>query len=347
MASTATQQESSSRDDVRAQARADVESRRSDAEQRARQDLDRDAIQAVEETRRALQALADGKTDDAVAAIERATGKIDVLTARHPEAALLPVDASAYVIDTAPAELDAIKSRADLAVDCAMFRDFPTTRVVLAGLISEIRIRTFRLPLATYPTALREAARLLDEKKFEQARAWIETALNTLVVVDRVIPLPLLLARAAIEAAEDLRDRDREAARRVLGVGRTELERAMELGYALRDDEYKTLHRTISDLEKQLKGTENTTSAFAKLKERLAEFVRRLSESPRDSLGRQSPPRPQTAQAARPSPQGEQRAAPGYPGQAPVGTGGPQGSPEQQPARAAAADQPRGTGAPS
>jgi YfdX protein len=69
-------------------------------------------------------------------------------------------------------------------------KDYPTARVILYSLTREIRSRTFNLPLATYPDALKEAARLLDEKENQEASNVLLTALNTLVVVDKVTPLP-------------------------------------------------------------------------------------------------------------------------------------------------------------
>jgi hypothetical protein len=290
-------------------ARNDIQNRQNDAERQARQGIDKDAVEAIDETRRALKAITDGKTDEAIAAIERATGKIDVLTSRQPKTALLAVDAEAFLIDSAPDDIDTVRDRASLAVDAAVFRDFPAARVLLAGLISEIRGRTYHLPLATYPTALREAARLLEEHKNDQARAWLQAALGTLVVIDRVTPLPLILTQVAIAAAEDARDRDREAARNLLTVAHNELERALELGYLTDDDEYKTLRRTVSDLEKQLRGNDDTTSAFARLKQRIASFFNRVSDSPKDSQGEQQAARknqqssPQSTQSNAPRPQ--------------------------------------------
>ncbi|MGC2402164.1 MAG: YfdX family protein, partial [Acidobacteriaceae bacterium] len=67
---------------------------------------------------------------------------------------------------------------------------------LLYGLTSEIRVRTYNLPLATYPLALTEAARLLDQQKNQDANTVLLTALNTLAIIDRVTPLPLVLARA-------------------------------------------------------------------------------------------------------------------------------------------------------
>jgi len=157
------------------------------------------------------------------------------------------------VFDTAPEDIDAILEIAD-AVDAAiLLDDYPAARALLYGLMSELRVRTYNLPLATYPVALTEAARLLDEKKNDEARMVLMVALSTLVAIDRVTPLPLLLAREAINEAEAQRNTEKDSARELLDTARYELDRAMALGYATQDPEYKALKDEISNLQKQLK----------------------------------------------------------------------------------------------
>jgi hypothetical protein len=80
--------------------------------------------------------------------------------------------------------------------------DLPKARTLLDFLRSEIRVRTYHLPLATYPAALQEAARLLDQKKTREAGTVLLVALNTLDVIDQVSAIPLLLAKEAINEAQ-------------------------------------------------------------------------------------------------------------------------------------------------
>jgi hypothetical protein len=73
-------------------------------------------------------------------------------------------------------------------------KDLPTARVLLYSLMSEIRLRTSNSRLVSYPTALKEAARLLDQNQPKEAAETLLTALNTLMVNDQVTPIPLVLA---------------------------------------------------------------------------------------------------------------------------------------------------------
>ena len=255
--------------------RPEVEAERAQAQDQAAKTLDNEAIAAIQQTERALVAIAEDRVDEALAAIEQATGKINVLLSRNPATALLPVNLQVNVIDTAPETIDDIEILRDAAEASVDINDLPAARTLLDYLRSEIRVRTYHLPLATYPAALQEAARLLDQKRNSDAGTVLLVALNTLAVIDQVIALPLVLARQALDEARARAQADKEAARSLLEVVDHELERAMELGYTPDDKEYSTLRDEIKNLRKQLKGNEDTSSLFTKLKERLASLTRR------------------------------------------------------------------------
>jgi hypothetical protein len=262
-----------------AQARPEIERQRKQAEEQARKSLDAEAVAAIEETRNALRAIADGRSEEALAAIERASGKVNVLVGRNPAAALLPVHFEIEVIDAAPLDTRQIRELAKAAERAVDDRDFPKARVLLQNLTSEIHVRTHHLPLATYPMALQDAARLLEQKKPDEATAVLSAALNTLVVIDRGIPLPIAIAEAAVIEAQGLRDKDKATAEKLLTVARNELERAKLLGYAGNDPEYEALGSAIDDVERQLRGNQDSGSAFAKLKDRVTGFFRRIAGS--------------------------------------------------------------------
>jgi YfdX protein len=270
------------------QARPDLEKWRNEAEQQALKTLDKDAIAAIEQTVQAIDSIAAGKTADALKGIEEATGKVNIVLARNPELALIPVSVEALIIDTAPRDIDDIEKLADAADKAILVDDFPTARALLGALRSEVRVRTYNLPLGIYPTALQEAARLLD-KDSQAASIALLAALNTLVTVDQVTPLPLLNAQEAINQAQTSAQKDKNAAQKVVETAEFELNRAMALGYVGQDPEYPALKDDISNLKKQLKGSEDTTSAFSKLKARLGAFLKRKSDRRTSSTSEQAP----------------------------------------------------------
>ena len=77
-------------------------------------------------------------------------------------------------------------------------------RRLLRHLASEIDVNTHRLPLATYPAAIKAVVPLIDEGKIDEAKQALQSALNLLVIDEVVIPLPVLRTKAILKEAEEL-----------------------------------------------------------------------------------------------------------------------------------------------
>ncbi len=266
------------------QARPELEKWRQTAEHKAEETLDEDAMAAINETVRAIDAIASGNTKEALQRIEQATGKVDVAIARNPKLARIPVRTEAVILDAAPADMGKIRRLADLAETAMLLEDYPGARSLLDALRSEIRIRTWYLPLVDFPTALRDAATLLDRDREVAGKALL-AALRTLIASDRVMPIPLLLAQEAVEHAQMLAAKDKDAAQEELERARFALNRAKTLGYRRKDTEYETLKSQIETLRKQLRGSGDTASSFQKLIQNLTAFVKRQSEHSTSSAG--------------------------------------------------------------
>ena len=263
------------------QARPDIEKEREKAKDKADQSLDQDAVAAVTETQTALNDIAANKKGDAISAIEAATGKVNILLARNQAAALIPVASEVNVIDAAPLDENAVHALNHDVAEAVRVKDYPTARLLLYSLTSEIRVRIYNLPLATYPTALKDAARLLDQGQNDEARNVLLTALNTLAVVEKVTPIPVVLARAAIDAAQQQSQKDKSAAQTLLATAKNQLQRCQDLGYAADIADYGALNTNIAQLDKQLKGNGDTGELFGKLKDELSSFFNRKSAQER------------------------------------------------------------------
>jgi len=92
--------------------------------------------------------------------------------------------------------------------------------------------------------------------------------------VDHVIPIPLILAQAAIEAAKS-QGQNKDAALTLLQTAKNELSRSRQLGYLANDSEYKGLDSEISSLQSAIKGPSDTSSLFSHLHDRIAAFLKR------------------------------------------------------------------------
>jgi hypothetical protein len=259
-----------SRTKAQTQANLGSEKERLQVEQESHKAIVQDAAIAIKETEKAISAINKSNSKEALAAIERAAGKITILTARDPAAKLLPVDVEVTIYNSAPNDVNEIKTLTKVAENAAVKGNYPLSRMLLDGLRDEIRVRTYNLPLETYPVALGNAAKFIEEKKDKDAAQILSAALGTLVIVDRNIALPNALVQTSIELANKLRDKDKSAAQKQLAIARTQLERAKALGYLTESEkEYDSIVKSIDDLDKALKGTENTTSSFSLLKDKI------------------------------------------------------------------------------
>ena len=208
------------------------------AEKRAA--LLQDAQSAVEETRNALAALDKGDSKSALAALKRATGKLDLVVARDPKMALAPVSVDTTIFDLYTT-LDTIKAVVSQAKDDLSGNRVQHARHLVSDLASEADFHVTEIPLATYPAMIRAVAPLIDAGKIEEAKAALYAALNTLVVETYVVPLPRVRAEAMIAAADKLatqKGRNQEDNTRLyalLRATRHEIQLAETLGYGTRE----------------------------------------------------------------------------------------------------------------
>jgi hypothetical protein len=108
------------------------------------------------------------------------------------------------------------------------------------------------IPLQTYPDAIKAVAPLIDRGKIDDAKAAIEAALNTLVVIDHITPLPLVRADVKVVEAEALAQKegrseeDNKNPVKSLNEAREQLKLAEALGYGNKKDPRSSTPRLTS-----------------------------------------------------------------------------------------------------
>lgn len=239
--------------------------------------IDPEAIAAVEETKNAIAAIDKGKSQDAIQALELATGKLDILLARNPKLGFIPLSSTVEIIDVAPKNKQSIKiflNQLESAIDV---EDYPAAREILNNLISEVRTKTVNVPLASYPKAMEDAAYLLENEQPEVAKALLQTALSTLVITEKNRPIPIINAQTELMGAIALAQTDKENAIKLMENARQDLQLAKDLGYAKGDSKYAELDKTIGSIEKKIRTDTDVASAFGELQDKLTNFLDRVS----------------------------------------------------------------------
>lgn len=240
-----------------------------------------EAVSAIQETQNALLAIDRNQREQALEALARATGKLEILLAREPALALAPVDMSVLTRDVIGDQraLEALRERAEEALEEGRLQQ---ARRLISDLASETVLRVSHLPLATYPNAIKTAAAQLDRGETDAAKATLQTALNTLVVEETIIPLPLNRAQAALNEAERLAekanrtDADNRRLASLLRSARQEIRLGQSLGYGTEDD-MRQLLAEVDQIEAKTSGQKHGRGFFDRI-ERLLDKARQSSQ---------------------------------------------------------------------
>jgi len=255
---------------------AEVDNKVKDKAAAKRKQVLADAGAAIDETQKALQALEKKDTATALKALEAATGKLELILAREPELALAPVDVNVMTHDLL-ASIDTVKTIIHDAEDYLEDGEVQKARPLLASLVSEIVIETTSIPLATYPDAIKDVTPLIDAGKIDEARAGLQAALNTLVVTDEVIPLPILRADRLLDSAETLAENeersveDNKTLADQLTAVRGQLKLAEALGYGTKES-FAPMYEQLDRIEDKTAGGKGGKGWFEKIKAQLSEI---------------------------------------------------------------------------
>ncbi len=238
-----------------------------------------EAITAILETQKALDALSRKKPDikAALASLELSTGKLAIVLAREPELMFAPIDVAVETHDllVTPEAVKALIYDANYALDRGHVQK---ARVILNNLVSEVEINTTAIPLATYPEATKVAARLIDEGKIEEAKAALESQLGTLVVSREIIPLPilrtsLLLNKIELMVQKPQRTESENSELAALFIAsKSQLEMARLLDY-ISEDSYEEISEKIDELQERSDHGKSGTGWFDTIKKKVSDLL--------------------------------------------------------------------------
>ena len=126
----------------------------------------------------------------------------------------------------------------------------------------------------------------IDDGKQDEAKRVLQTALNTLVITNTTIPLPVVATQELLQEAEKLAekaDRKEDENKRLselLTAAHNNLEFAEVLGYGTKKD-FKDLYAQLDEIKDKTSSGKSGSGFFAKIKSSLSEVVK--SSQPADS----------------------------------------------------------------
>ncbi len=259
----------------------DVQSETDKQAAERRKKIMQEAVDALAQTKDALTALEEERVDDALEALAVTTGKLELIIAREPSLALAPTDVSIVTHDLYGTK-KAVEAAIDRAEEAIEDGKVQTARQILDGLGSEMLITVANLPLATYPDAIKAITPLIDAGKIEEAKSGLQAALNTLVLTNHIVPLPVLRSEALLERAEELAensertDAENEELSNHLAAVRNQLEMAQLLGYGDKD-EYKPLYAQLKEIQQKIEDGKSGKGFFDKMRTSMADLWESIS----------------------------------------------------------------------
>jgi tetratricopeptide (TPR) repeat protein len=238
-----------------------------------------EAVDAVNLTKEVVALLAKKEKDKAIKTLEKAIGKLEVVLSNPKAPALIPLSANVVVSEFAGTPSDA-ENAIITATALLEKRKVQAARTIVVGLRDEIDFVTINLPLASYPAALKLAAKFLHENKVPEAQKVLLTALNTFVEVDVVTPIGIIEAQSLIQAAKEVAKKDKKLALSHLEAAKRALKKSEVLGYVSDSDTtYKMLNDAINEIEKEIRGKNEAGKLFDELIEKIKEFKEKAVKS--------------------------------------------------------------------
>ena len=236
-----------------------------DADKR-RESILTEATEALKQTKEALNALEEKRTEDALEALAVTTGKLELIVAREPDLALAPTDVAVTYREIL-ASNDSVEKVIESALHALDDGRVQDARYLLDDMGSEIVTTVTELPLVTYAAAIKEIAPLIDAGEIERAKQELEAVLQTVVLTDYVTPLPYLRAEQLLDSAQvlaknsDRSEEQNEELSSQLAQVRENLKLGEILGYGRRDN-YAPLYTELDQIEEKTRDGKHGKGVF-------------------------------------------------------------------------------------
>lgn len=239
----------------------------------------KEVTKGLVETLKAIATLEKKDTKSAEMHLKKASELFEKAIKKEPSLKQIPVDVDISLV-AHTITLDDAKKIKKTAIKLLEENRPQETIDLLSALKNQITVTTTSIPMDLYPVATKEAYEALKKgKKPEVALQTLAAALNAIVTVEVVVPIPVLVAQSAILEASKLPKSKGKEAQKLLEIAQNRLDLAQYEGYLSKyDKEYKALSEEIKMLKKKVgegsiieKDYEKTKSYFDGLLKKLHE----------------------------------------------------------------------------
>ncbi len=239
--------------------------------------IEKEAIAVVDQTNEAMRYIHNGNVKKAEEALNSALDSTKTLLKKHPDAGLVPVDMSVKVQDliTTIPQVDKTVKQAKEEMNKG---NYQVAADLLNTLKSEMDIATVNLPLATYPDGLKYAVDLLKKNNIKAAQQTLAQLLNSLVINQVVLPLPVLRAEVMMNEAQT-QFGNKVGKAKILNLLKNadyQLKLAQALGYGHFDKAYSEIAKEIASAKTSVKNGSATSGTFDKLIKKTEAFKNRM-----------------------------------------------------------------------
>ena len=229
------------------------------------------AVHIVLKICEALQQLEIGDPAAAQQQLNGALEKLNELIEKHPTLQSVPVMV-VNVVNDQLTNYDVIQHRKEEIDKQWQLGRIQQVRRLLKGYVSDISIKSLNMPVEVFVQGIQGINQLLTQNQVEKAKHVIEVLLESILVANYTIPLPLYRAELMITKAEGLTRQvsnnqkvDVAQLHLLLSNAKYQLKLAETLGYGT-PKRYTMFYQAIDGIKSLVNANQQTTNLFSKLR---------------------------------------------------------------------------------
>ena len=239
----------------------------------------KEILDGLNATFKAMTSLKHHDLKSAETLLTTATNLFDKALKKEPNLKLVPIDIQT-VFDDHALTLENVTSIKKNALRMVNDNQPQEAIALLSQLKNQITMDITYLPMDIYPKATQKALDILKKGQKEAIVLPIITdALDTMVVTEITIPMPVLIAQSALTDASKFEKDKKETTTKLLNLAQKQLEIAKYEGYLTPyNTEYKVLSQDISTLKTKVSKGNVLVNDYDKIKKDFTELFAKIHQ---------------------------------------------------------------------